>query len=71
MEKADQYIAKTDHEDDADDVDDDSISGRSDDMKDNTCETIGFYVGLLMKLIPSLQRLHLKTLMSNKDHILS
>ena len=79
--KADRYVAKMDardendddddddHDDDHDDDDDDddSISSSSDDMRENTCETIEFYIGLLMKLVPSLERLHQQTLGTRQD----
>ena len=48
-------------------VDDDSASGDSDDMQENTCDTVEFYVGLLMKLVPSLERLHKQSATAKQD----
>ena len=64
-ETANRHIAKMDAQDDEDQIDDDSVSSGSDDMKDNPCETLEFYVGLLMNLVPSLERLHKQSLELN------
>ena len=66
-DRADRYIAKMDAQDEMYEVDDGDISSSSDDMKENACETIEFYVGLLMKLVPSLERLHKQTLETKQD----
>ena len=69
LEEADRFI-KLDAQDesyDVDDVYDDSISGSSDDMEENACETMEFYVGLLMKLVPSLERLRKQSLETKQD----
>ena len=67
LDKADRSIAKMDTQDENDYLDDDNSSSSSDDLKENPCETIEFYVGLFMKLIPSLERLHEQNSVPKQD----
>ena len=68
LEEADQYVAKLDAEDENDDADDDDVSSSSDDSENNVCEYLEFYVGLLMNLIPSLERLYNQSLTPKEDN---
>lgn len=51
-----------------DETDDDGVSSSSDDSQHDVCETIEFYVGLLMSLIPSLERLYTQSSIPKQNY---